>query len=196
MARQPPGPLPLNTGTANSPTRTQTVITAAIIALVLIAIVALADPSFTVHFLFSPWLLVAIAVLAWIKFRPRRPCRAVARIGQSAAADDGARRTADRRDRGRRWPGGFRPAHTGPCLRKLLFLVPAGHLDLGNLPRGPEPSRPLARPRSGDGLEEETRNTPDSWVNAAGSAGFGSPGCAGSGRGSPGCALLWRRNGA
>jgi len=25
-----------------------------------------------VHVLFSPWLLVAIAVLAWIKFRPRR----------------------------------------------------------------------------------------------------------------------------
>jgi membrane glycosyltransferase len=34
--------------------------------------VALAVLSFTVHFLFSPWLLAAIAVLAWIKFRPRR----------------------------------------------------------------------------------------------------------------------------
>jgi len=45
---------------------------AAIIAVVLIAIVALAVLSFTVHFLFSPWLLVAVAVLAWIKFRPRR----------------------------------------------------------------------------------------------------------------------------
>lgn len=44
----------------------------AIIALVLIAIVALAILSFTVHFLFSPWLLVAIAIVAWIKFRPRR----------------------------------------------------------------------------------------------------------------------------
>jgi hypothetical protein len=43
-----------------------------IIALVLIAIVALTVLSFVVHFLFSPWLLVAIAVLAWIKFRPRR----------------------------------------------------------------------------------------------------------------------------
>ena len=43
-----------------------------IIALALIAIVALIILSFTVHFLFSPWLLVAIAVLAWIKFRPRR----------------------------------------------------------------------------------------------------------------------------
>ena len=44
----------------------------AIIALVLIAIVALTVLSFTVHILFSPWLLVAvIAILAWIKFRPR-----------------------------------------------------------------------------------------------------------------------------
>jgi hypothetical protein len=48
----------------------------AIIALVLIAIVALTVLSFTVHILFSPWLLVAvIAILAWIKFRPRRSHR-------------------------------------------------------------------------------------------------------------------------
>ena len=44
----------------------------AIIAVVFIAIVALAVLSFTVHVLFSPWLLVAIAIVAWIKFRPRR----------------------------------------------------------------------------------------------------------------------------
>ena len=44
----------------------------AIIALALIAIVALTVLSFAVHVLFSPWLLVAIAILAWIKFRPRR----------------------------------------------------------------------------------------------------------------------------
>jgi hypothetical protein len=44
----------------------------AIIALILFTIVALAVLSFTVHLLFSPWLLVAIGVLAWIKFRPRR----------------------------------------------------------------------------------------------------------------------------
>jgi hypothetical protein len=45
----------------------------AIIAVVLIAIVALTVLSFTVHILFSPWLLlVAIGVLLWIKFRPRR----------------------------------------------------------------------------------------------------------------------------
>ncbi len=43
-----------------------------IIVLVLIAIVALIVLSFTVHLLFSPWLLVAIGILAWIKFRPRR----------------------------------------------------------------------------------------------------------------------------
>ena len=45
----------------------------AIIALVLIAIVALAVLGFAVHVLFSPWLLlVAVGVLAWIKFRPQR----------------------------------------------------------------------------------------------------------------------------
>ena len=43
-----------------------------IIALALIVIVALVVLSIAVHVLFSPWLLVAIAVLAWIKFRPRR----------------------------------------------------------------------------------------------------------------------------
>ena len=47
-----------------------------IIALVLIAIVALTVLSFAVHVLFSPWLLlVAIAILAWIKFRPRHSHR-------------------------------------------------------------------------------------------------------------------------
>jgi hypothetical protein len=44
----------------------------AIIVLVLIAIVALTILSFTVHILFSPWLLVAIGILVLIKFRPRR----------------------------------------------------------------------------------------------------------------------------
>ena len=44
----------------------------AIIAFALIAIVALTVLSFTVHILFSPWLLVAIGLLVWIKFRPRR----------------------------------------------------------------------------------------------------------------------------
>jgi hypothetical protein len=45
----------------------------AIIALVLIAIVALTVLGFAVHVLFSPWLLlVAVGVLAWVKFGPRR----------------------------------------------------------------------------------------------------------------------------
>jgi hypothetical protein len=44
----------------------------AITALVLVAIVALTVLSLAVHILFSPWLLVAIGILAWIKFRPRR----------------------------------------------------------------------------------------------------------------------------
>ena len=47
-----------------------------IIALALIAIVALTVLSFAVHVLFSPWLLlVAIAILAWVKFRPRHSHR-------------------------------------------------------------------------------------------------------------------------
>jgi len=46
-----------------------------IIALILIAIVALTLLGLTLHFLFSPWLLVAIAVLALIKFWPRRSHR-------------------------------------------------------------------------------------------------------------------------
>jgi hypothetical protein len=46
-----------------------------ILALVLIAIVALTVLSFAVHILFSPWLLVAIAAVAVLKFRPRRSHR-------------------------------------------------------------------------------------------------------------------------
>jgi len=42
-----------------------------IIALVVIAIVALSLLGLAVHLLFSPWLLVAIAIVAWIKFWPR-----------------------------------------------------------------------------------------------------------------------------
>jgi hypothetical protein len=44
-----------------------------IIALALVLIVALIVLGAILHFLFSPWLLVvAIAVVAWIKLRPRR----------------------------------------------------------------------------------------------------------------------------
>jgi hypothetical protein len=46
-----------------------------IIALALIVIVALTVLSFAAHVLFSPWLLVAVAIVAWIKFRPRRSQR-------------------------------------------------------------------------------------------------------------------------
>jgi hypothetical protein len=45
----------------------------AFLALVVIAVVALIILSAVVHVLFSPWLLlVALGVLAFIKFRPRR----------------------------------------------------------------------------------------------------------------------------
>jgi hypothetical protein len=45
----------------------------AFIALVLAAIVALTVLGFVVHVLFSPWLLlVAVAIVAGIKFRPSR----------------------------------------------------------------------------------------------------------------------------
>jgi len=46
-----------------------------VIALAFIVIVALTVLSFAVHVLFSPWLLVAIAILAWVKFRPRHSHR-------------------------------------------------------------------------------------------------------------------------
>jgi hypothetical protein len=46
-----------------------------IIAIALIALVALTILSFALHLLFSPWLLVAIAVLALAKFWPRRSHR-------------------------------------------------------------------------------------------------------------------------
>jgi hypothetical protein len=44
----------------------------AILALALLVIVGLAVAGFAVHFLFSPWLLAAVAIVAWIRFRPRR----------------------------------------------------------------------------------------------------------------------------
>jgi undecaprenyl pyrophosphate phosphatase UppP len=43
----------------------------AIIALVVAAIVAVAVLGFVLHILFSPWLLVVVAIVAWIKLRPR-----------------------------------------------------------------------------------------------------------------------------
>jgi hypothetical protein len=44
----------------------------AVIALVLAVIVAFVVLGFVLHILFSPWLLVAVAIVAWIKFGPRR----------------------------------------------------------------------------------------------------------------------------
>ncbi|HEX6856330.1 MAG TPA: hypothetical protein VF204_13635 [Streptosporangiaceae bacterium] len=46
-----------------------------IIALIVLAIVAICLFSAALHFLFSPWLLVAIGILLFIKFRPRRSTR-------------------------------------------------------------------------------------------------------------------------
>ena len=43
----------------------------AITALALVAILAVAVLSIAVHILFSPWLLLAVAVVAWVKLRPR-----------------------------------------------------------------------------------------------------------------------------
>jgi len=43
-----------------------------IVALILIAIVAVSILSFAAHILFSPLVLVAIGILVWLKFRPRR----------------------------------------------------------------------------------------------------------------------------
>ena len=44
----------------------------AIIVLVLAAIAALSILGFALHILFSPWLILAIAIVAFIKLRPRR----------------------------------------------------------------------------------------------------------------------------
>jgi hypothetical protein len=47
-----------------------------VIAFALIVILALAVLSFALHLLFSPWLLVvAIGILVWLRFRPRRSHR-------------------------------------------------------------------------------------------------------------------------
>jgi hypothetical protein len=44
----------------------------AIIVLVLAAIAALSIVGFALHILFSPWLVLAVAIVLFIKFRPRR----------------------------------------------------------------------------------------------------------------------------
>jgi hypothetical protein len=47
----------------------------AILAVAVLAIVALIVLSFAVHVLFTPWVLVPLAILAWVKFRPGRSRR-------------------------------------------------------------------------------------------------------------------------
>ena len=48
----------------------------AIIVLAVAALVALMVFVFAIHVLFSPWLLLAaVAIVAWIKFRPGRSPR-------------------------------------------------------------------------------------------------------------------------
>ena len=48
----------------------------ALVALVIIALVALSVVGFALHLLFSPWILVAaVAIVAWMKFRPNRSQR-------------------------------------------------------------------------------------------------------------------------
>jgi hypothetical protein len=46
-----------------------------IIALAVVAFVALTVLGFVLHLILSPWLLVIIGLLVWIKFRPRRSRR-------------------------------------------------------------------------------------------------------------------------
>jgi len=87
----------------------------AIIALALSAIVALTVLSFAVHVLFSPWLLVAIAILAWIKFRPRRSHREPQRPATRCPA--GAQRAAGQR----------RPGRAGPLTLISLIVTPKPH---------------------------------------------------------------------
>jgi len=86
-----------------------------IIALALIAIVALTVLSFAVHFLFSPWLLVAIAILAWIKFRPRR-----------SPGSPGARPPAVRPALSGP-PGQRRPGRAEPSTRISLIVTSKPH---------------------------------------------------------------------
>jgi hypothetical protein len=46
-----------------------------IIAIAVIAFVALTVLGLALHLILSPWLLVIIGILVWIKYRPRRSRR-------------------------------------------------------------------------------------------------------------------------
>jgi hypothetical protein len=41
-------------------------------ALIVIAVIAFSILGFAIHLLFSPWLLVVVAIVAWVMFRTRR----------------------------------------------------------------------------------------------------------------------------
>jgi uncharacterized protein involved in cysteine biosynthesis len=69
MDRAPPEPL---TPTHKQPKEWKPITMPGIIAFVLLAIVAVTVLSIAVHILFSPLVLVAIGILVWMKFRPRR----------------------------------------------------------------------------------------------------------------------------
>ena len=79
----------------------------AIIVLVLAAFVALAVLGFALHVLFSPWLLVAIAIVAFIKFRPRRSRQ----YGGPASAGNCRRRRRAGGVPSAAWPSGHRVRH-------------------------------------------------------------------------------------
>jgi uncharacterized membrane protein len=63
------------TPASNSSTERRPITMLALVALVLVALVALSVVGFALHLLFTPWILVAIAIVAWIKFRPSRTHR-------------------------------------------------------------------------------------------------------------------------
>jgi hypothetical protein len=83
-ARGEPGLIPIDRGRGRRQPRSMTndpgqadlkwrpIIMLAIIVLALAAIAALSILGFALHILFSPWLVLAVAIVAFIKFRPRR----------------------------------------------------------------------------------------------------------------------------
>jgi uncharacterized membrane protein len=69
-------PIAADTGTSGSPAPIQperrNLTMFAIILLILAVVVALSVLGAIAHILFSPVVLVAIAIVAWLKFRPHR----------------------------------------------------------------------------------------------------------------------------
>jgi len=48
------------------------IVVGVVAAIIVAAFIAVSVLGFALHFLFSPLVLVLLAVLAWVKFRPRR----------------------------------------------------------------------------------------------------------------------------